>query len=146
MDARGQEIFLVTAIAIFNTGNHQMLSAHSIKGAIDSGRRFFLQGFTATALAFGLGIGAAQADQAVNALPGGVAMDGFDVVAYFDGAPAQGSSAHGVEYKGKTWLFSSAENASAFAANPVAYEPQHNGWCSYAGSEGYGAEVDFVDD
>ena len=90
----------------------------------------------------------ASADEAgefVNALPDGVAMDGFDVVAYFGGAPAKGDVSHSVDYKGKTWLFSSAENAAAFATDPAAYEPQHNGWCSYAVSEGYGAEVDFVD-
>lgn len=90
-------------------------------------------------------IGAASADEVVNALPDRVAMDGFDVVAYFDnGAPRKGSSAHAVDYKGKTWHFSSEENAKNFAANPSDYEPQHNGWCSYAVSEGYGAEVDFV--
>ena len=88
---------------------------------------------------------AAQADEFVNAVPDGVAMDGFDVVAYFDGAPAKGVVAHSVEHKGKTWLFRSAENAAAFAADPEAYEPRYNGWCSYAVSEGYGAEVDFVD-
>ena len=88
---------------------------------------------------------AAQADEFVNAVPDGVAMDGFDVVAYFDGAPAKGLVAHSVEHKGKTWLFHSAENAADFAADPEAYEPRYNGWCSYAVSEGYGAEVDFVD-
>ena len=122
-----------------------MFSAHAIKGAIHSSRRIFLQGFAATTVAFSLGIGTAHADQVVNALPDGVAVDGFDVVAYFDGAPAKGDATHSVEHKGKTWLFSSAENASAFSANPAAYEPQHNDWCSYAVSEGYGAEVDFVD-
>ncbi len=40
---------------------------------------------------------------------------------------------------------SSADKTAAFAADPVAYEPQHNGWCSYAVYKGYGAEVDFVD-
>jgi len=85
-----------------------------------------------------------SADEFVNALPDGVAMDGFDVVAYFDGAPARGLASHSVEHKGKSWLFSSAENAAAFAANPGAYEPRYNGWCAYAASEGYGAEVDFV--
>ena len=86
-----------------------------------------------------------QAGEFVNALPDGVAMDGFDVVAYFDGAPAKGGMSHSVEHKDKTWLFRSAENAAAFAADPDAYEPRYNGWCAYAVSEGYGAEVDFVD-
>ena len=89
--------------------------------------------------------GAVNAGELVNALPDGTAMDGFDVVAYqIEGAPALGSKSHSVEHKGKTWLFSSSENASLFKANPSKYEPQNNGWCSYAVSEGYGAEVDFV--
>ena len=83
-------------------------------------------------------------DELVNALPDGVAMDGFDVVAYFDGAPAKGLASYSVDYKGTSWLFSSPENAAAFAADPGAYEPRYNGWCAYAVSEGYGAEVDFV--
>lgn len=89
-------------------------------------------------------LNAAESDEFVNALPDGVAMDGFDVVAYFDGAPAKGSTSHSVDYKGTSWRFSSAENAAAFAADPGAYEPLYNGWCAYAASEGYGAEVDFV--
>jgi len=84
-------------------------------------------------------------DPVVNALPNGVAMDGFDVVAYFvSGEPKLGEKANSVEYKGKTWRFSSAENAEKFSANPEKYEPRNNGWCSYAVSEGYSAEVDFV--
>lgn len=101
--------------------------------------------FFAMVMTLFLGAGAAHAGDFVNALPSGVAMDGFDVVAYHTkGAPALGDKAHSFEYKGKTWLFSSSENAAKFAADPAKYEPQHNGWCSYAVSEGYGAEVDFV--
>ena len=110
-------------------------------------RRSLLAGVLAAGLSPIVGqvtLSAAESEQLVNALPGGVAMDGFDVVAYFDGAPAKGSASHSVDYKGTLWLFSSAENAAAFAANPGAYEPRYNGWCAYAVSEGYGAEVDFV--
>jgi YHS domain-containing protein len=97
------------------------------------------------ALTLFIGAGTSHAGELVNSLDDGVAMDGFDVVAYHTaGAPATGKASHSVEYKGKTWLFNSAANASAFAANPANYEPQNNGWCSYAVSEGYGAEVDFV--
>ena len=90
------------------------------------------------------GASGAQSDEFVNALSDGVAMDGFDVVAYFDGAPARGLTSYSVAYKGASWLFSSPENAAAFATEPGAYEPRYNGWCAYAASEGYGAEVDFV--
>ncbi|MDE0242323.1 MAG: YHS domain protein [bacterium] len=90
------------------------------------------------------GVSGVVSGEIVNALSDGVAMDGFDVVAYFDGAPAKGLASNTVDYKGTSWLFSSPENASAFAADPGAYEPRYNGWCAYAVSEGYGAEVDFV--
>ena len=44
------------------------------------------------------GMTAVQAGELVNALPDGVAMDGFDVVAYHTtGAPAAGSASHPVE-------------------------------------------------
>ena len=110
-------------------------------------RRVLLAGVLAAGLSPIVGqatLSAAESDEFVNALPDGVAMDGFDVVAYFDGAPAKGSTSHSVDYKGKSWQFSSAENAATFAADPGAYEPRYNGWCAYAASEGYGAEVDFV--
>ena len=83
-----------------------------------------------------------EASEFVNTLPDGIAMDGFDVVAYFDGAPAKGSVSHSVRHKGKLRLFGSAENAAAFAADPAAHEPRYNGWCSYAVSEGHGAVID----
>jgi YHS domain-containing protein len=81
----------------------------------------------------------------LNQTADGIAMDGFDVVAYFaDAKAAKGDAAFGVDYEGARWLFSSQDNADAFSADPAHYAPKNNGWCSYAVSEGYGAEVDFV--
>ena len=88
---------------------------------------------------------ALAADAAVNATPEGVAVDGFDVVNYFtDNAPAEGLPEHSVSYLGKEWHFATAEHAAMFAADPAKYAPQVNGYCSYAASEGYAAEVDFI--
>jgi len=121
-----------------------MTSAQSsVRGAFSFLRRSAIAGLLAILFAAGMAQ-AESAEQKVNALPNGIAMDGFDVVAYFGGAPAHGSEAHSVTYKDKTWLFSSAENAQKFSAAPAQYEPQFNGFCSYAVSEAYGAEVDFV--
>lgn len=92
-----------------------------------------------------LAAGVAMADPAVNATPDGVAVDGFDVVNYFtDNAPAEGLPEHSVSYLGKEWHFASAEHAALFAADPAKYAPQVNGYCSYAASEGYAAEVDVI--
>lgn len=74
-----------------------------------------------------------------------MAMDGFDVVAYFKQSKAvKGNAQFKVDYKGNSWMFSSAQNAAAFQQSPADFEPQFNGWCAYGVSEGYGAEVDFV--
>jgi YHS domain-containing protein len=99
----------------------------------------------AFALTFSLAASAAAAEAPLNKTADGIAMDGFDVVAYsLEGAPAKGSAEHAVEHQGATWLFASAEHADLFRADPAKYAPVYNGWCSYAASEGYGAEVDFV--
>ena len=98
-------------------------------------------------LAAGLMLAASplRAAELVNATGEGVAIDGFDAVAYFVAErPVKGRADYSLDYKGVTWHFASAKNRDAFAADPAKYEPQHNGWCSYAVSEGYGAEVDFV--
>ncbi|EEE37626.1 YHS domain protein [Rhodobacteraceae bacterium KLH11] len=103
------------------------------------------------AVALVLGSHAAQADSAgvsdhvLNSTSRGIAMDGFDMVAYFtEGKPAKGTMEHRTEYKDRIWVFSSAENLNLFKENPEAYAPQNNGWCSWAVANGYAAEVDFV--
>lgn len=67
----------------------------------------------------------------------GVAINGYDPVAYFtQSAPVEGSADHTVDWNGATWQFSSAENKSAFEADPAAYAPQYGGYCAYAVSLG----------
>ncbi|MEX0280023.1 MAG: YHS domain-containing (seleno)protein [Arenibacterium sp.] len=76
----------------------------------------------------------------------GIAMDGFDVMSYHLAfRPAKGSPEFSAEYRGATWLFSSAENRDKFMSDPAKYEPKYNGWCSMAVAKGYSAEVDFVE-
>lgn len=80
----------------------------------------------------------------VNVTPEGVAIGGWDTVAYF----AQGRATEGLpefshEWNGAVWLFSSAANRELFAADPEAYAPRFGGWCAFALSKGrYAAEVD----
>ena len=48
---------------------------------------------------------------------GGVAIDGYDPVAYFEqGEPVEGSRSHTHEWQGATWRFANAENRFAFIA------------------------------
>ena len=75
--------------------------------------------------------------------PKQLAVHGHDVMSYWrDGGPKEGNPDISFEYRGAKWLFSSAENRDAFAANPEAYAPQYGGYCAYAASRGYVANID----
>lgn len=70
----------------------------------------------------------------------GIAIDGSDTVAFFDGkGPVPGSPLHAVDWNGATWHFASAANAETFRSNPEAYAPQYGGWCAWAVSRNYTA-------
>jgi hypothetical protein len=59
----------------------------------------------------------------------GLAIDGFDPVAYFTGeGPAQGREAHEYKLAGVTWRFRSEGNRAAFADHPDVYVPQFGGF------------------
>ncbi len=62
----------------------------------------------------------------------GVAVKGYDVVAYFDGQPQKGDKAFELSHEGVTYRFTSAANAKRFKADPQAYLPQYGGYCAYA--------------
>ncbi len=97
-------------------------------------------------LASGLALAnSVRAEQLVNTTPEGVAMDGYDAVNYFtEHKAAKGSPDHSASWNGTTYWFVSAEHRDAFKAEPEKYAPQYNGWCAWAVSEGYAAEVDVV--
>ena len=58
----------------------------------------------------------------------GVAIKGFDTVAYFTSQKAlKGNAAFTSEYKGSTFHFVSAANRDLFKANPSQYSPQYDG-------------------
>ena len=79
----------------------------------------------------------------VNKHSDGLALRGYDAVAYFrEGAPAEGRAEFSQEWNGARWLFRSAENRDAFARAPEAYAPQYGGYCSYAVAHGYTADAD----
>ena len=79
----------------------------------------------------------------VNKDAAGLALRGYDAVAYFrEGAPAEGRAEFAHEWNGARWLFKSAENRDAFAREPEAYAPQYGGYCSYAVAHGYTADAD----
>jgi len=68
---------------------------------------------------------------ALNLDKQGVAIKGFDPVAYFtDNTPTEGSSKFTYSYKGATYHFSNASNREAFKANPDKFTPQYGGFCA----------------
>ncbi|MFD2204519.1 YHS domain-containing (seleno)protein [Kiloniella antarctica] len=72
-----------------------------------------------------------------------VAIDGHDPVAYFkQGKPVEGSKQFQHQWKGVTWLFSSAENLEIFKAAPDFYAPQYGGYCAWAVAQGNTASSD----
>jgi len=73
----------------------------------------------------------------------GVAVGGYDPVAYFTaGKPVRGSKDITHTHEGATWRFASEANRAAFMADPAKYAPQYGGYCAWAVSQGYTAKGD----
>ena len=73
----------------------------------------------------------------------GVALRGYDPVAYFaDGQPVRGAAAYKAEYRGSTFHFASQANRDAFVADAAKYAPQYGGFCAYGAASGYKAAID----
>lgn len=59
----------------------------------------------------------------------GVAIKGYDTVAYFtEGKAVKGKKEFEYEWQDAKWRFSSASNRDKFVANPQAYAPQYGGF------------------
>ncbi len=64
--------------------------------------------------------------------PNGIAIRGFDTVAYFtEGKAVKGKASIATEWNGATWHFSKQEHLELFTADPEAYAPQYGGYCAY---------------
>lgn len=80
---------------------------------------------------------------AINKNKDGVAIQGYDPVAYFtEGKPVQGTQEYASEWMGARWYFSSEENRDLFALNPEKYAPRFGGYCAFAAGHGYCYEAD----
>jgi YHS domain-containing protein len=68
---------------------------------------------------------------AVNVDAGGVAIRGYDPVAYFTlGKPAVGDKQYSATFGGARYLFTSAANRDKFLADPARYSPVFGGFCA----------------
>ena len=73
----------------------------------------------------------------------GIALHGFDPVAYFTQNKAvKGEAEFTAQYKGVTYEFASKEDQATFQANPAKYVPQYGGFCAFAVSKGVKADID----
>lgn len=61
----------------------------------------------------------------------GLAIGGYDVVAYFSGEAKKGTKNHMVKHKDATYYFSTKENRDAFQKSPEQYLPQFGGYCAW---------------
>lgn len=75
----------------------------------------------------------------------GLALDGYDPVAYFPeggGKALKGDKARAVTFEGATYRFASDANRDFFLLNPSHYAPAYGGWCAWAMREGDKVEID----
>ena len=94
--------------------------------------------FTAVTLFFFIAVAAAVligapdaslAKEPVNTNFSGVAVKGYDPVAYFTEAePIKGKAEFEYRWQGVKWRFSSAKHLALFKATPEKYAPQYGGY------------------
>lgn len=114
--------------------------AEAINRAALTRRAFFIGGASLIAAAIVLPE-LARAEK--KNLSSGVAIKGYDPVAYFNVDNAmKGKARHAANYNGATYHFVSAVNRDAFVAEPAKYVPKYGGFCAYAVSKGYTAPID----
>ena len=81
----------------------------------------------------------------INTTWGGVAIKGYDPVAYFtQGKPVKGSDEFEFEWMDAKWRFSNARHLELFKSDPEKYAPQYGGYWAYAVAVGTTANVDPV--
>jgi len=61
----------------------------------------------------------------------GLAIGGYDLVAYFSGTAQKGSADYATTYDGVTYHFASKQHLVAFQKEPGNYLPQFDGYCAW---------------
>lgn len=81
----------------------------------------------------------AYAKSTINTDWGGLAIGGYDPVAYYTMDRAvEGSEEFTYEYLGSEWRFANAEHRDMFKEDPLRYIPQYGGYCASAVPQGGG--------
>lgn len=85
----------------------------------------------------------ATAQQPAQNVRDGVALHGYDAVAYqTEQRPVQGSAAYTAIHEGVTYRFASAANRDRFAAAPATYAPAYGGYCAFGVAAGGKYDID----
>jgi len=108
-------------------------------------RHGFIRLATAVALAMGVAAGAPAlaAGQDVNATVTGLALRGYDPVAYFtDGKPVIGDFTITAQHDGATYRFASEDHKALFLKDPAKYLPEYGGFCAAGTAKGVKVDGD----
>lgn len=75
--------------------------------------------------------------------PSGIAINGYDVVAFFKEAKTvKGNSEYNYTWKNVLWYFSSKVNLDSFKISPDRFAPQFGGYCAYGTAKGHKAPTE----
>ncbi|MEX0280031.1 MAG: YHS domain-containing (seleno)protein [Arenibacterium sp.] len=93
---------------------------------------------TAVSLTIATATASLAAGPELNASSTGLAMQGYDPVAYFTkGEPSKGSYKITSVYNDAMYRFESEEHKAAFDADPEAYLPAYGGYCAFGAAMGF---------
>jgi hypothetical protein len=144
-DIRGVRTSRISRLSwqIKHRGNPDSFNISGSKGMTD--KRSFIALAAAAVLTTGLTIAgpvlAAGAD--VNATVTGLALRGYDPVAYFtDNKPVLGDFTITAEHDGATYRFTSEAHKAMFEKDPAQYLPQYGGFCAFGTAQGYKVDGD----
>ncbi len=81
--------------------------------------------------------------QAVNTDSTGLALKGYDPVAFFTvQQPTLGDARFTASHEGATYRFASAANRDTFMKEASKYAPQYGGYCAFGVAGGYKVKID----
>lgn len=93
---------------------------------------------TGAALSVALATASIAAGVELNASSTGLALQGYDPVAYFtQGEPTKGDYRISTIHNDATYRFANEEHKAAFEADPEAYLPQYGGYCAFGAAMGF---------
>lgn len=93
-------------------------------------------------VAGGVRMAQAQSRSRINVDRDGVAIEGYDPVAYFTRNEAvRGNSDIAAIHDGATYYFASEQHRLMFLEDPAQYLPEYGGWCAYAMADGSFADI-----